>query len=130
MFPVSGALQLKASEHQGRRPIISASGAYSRLLSRVPGSSSRKPGKNRFQRPSALARSFSLSSRGIGWRPASTSRCHSTFAGRMWRSMNTCRFDCISSILGVGAKSMIFTVEGPALGRWRRPNRAIKPSSA
>ena len=38
MLPVSGALQLKASEVQLIRPMISASGAYSRLVSGVPGS--------------------------------------------------------------------------------------------
>jgi hypothetical protein len=36
MLPVSGAEQLKASLHQGTRPMISASGAYSRLVSPAP----------------------------------------------------------------------------------------------
>ena len=43
MLPVSGALQLNTSADHGTRPIISASGAYSRLVRRVPGSSDRKP---------------------------------------------------------------------------------------
>jgi len=51
MLPVSGALQLNASEAHGRRPMISASGAYSTLQSRVPGSSGRSPGRNRFHSP-------------------------------------------------------------------------------
>ena len=55
MLPVSGAEQLKISEAQWTRPMISASGAYSRLARRVPGSSSRRPGRNRFHRPSARA---------------------------------------------------------------------------
>ena len=55
MLPVSGAEQLKTSEDQATRPMISASGAYSRLLSPAPCSSS---GRNRFHSPSA--RAFSL----------------------------------------------------------------------
>jgi hypothetical protein len=66
MLPVSGALQLKTSEDQGRRPITSASGAYSRLESRVPGSSSLSAGRKRFQRPAARALAFRPSMRSMG----------------------------------------------------------------
>ena len=55
MFPVSGAEQLKASGAIGERPMISHSGAYSRLLSPAPCSES---GRKRFHRPAALARAF------------------------------------------------------------------------
>ena len=63
MLPVSGALQLNTSDDQRIRPMISASGAYSRLLSRVPGSSGFSAGRNRFHRPSAFARALSPSIR-------------------------------------------------------------------
>ena len=59
MLPVSGAEQLNTSDAQNTRPMISASGAYSRLARRVPGSSSASAGRNRFHRPSALARALS-----------------------------------------------------------------------
>ena len=36
MLPVSGALQLNTSAAQGTRPMISARGAYSRLVSASP----------------------------------------------------------------------------------------------
>ena len=42
MLPVSGALQLKTSEAHSTRPMISARGAYSKLVRRVPGSSFRR----------------------------------------------------------------------------------------
>ncbi len=52
MLPVSGALQLQASEAMGERPMSSHSGAYSRLLSPAPRS---EWGRNRFQNPAARA---------------------------------------------------------------------------
>ena len=52
MLPVSGALQLKARDASGLRPMISQSGAYSRLLSPAPYSSS---GRKRFQSPISFA---------------------------------------------------------------------------
>ena len=66
MLPVSGALQLKTSEAQGMRPMISAIGAYSRLLMRVPGSSAASAGRNRFHKPSSRARCFSGSTTSVG----------------------------------------------------------------
>ena len=57
MLPVSGALQLQASDAIGERPSSSASGAYSRLVSPAPCSDC---GRNMFQNPAA--RAFFLSS--------------------------------------------------------------------
>ena len=74
--PVSGALQLNTSAAQGIRPMISANGAYSRLLRRVPGSSSRSPGRKRFQKPACLASAFSGSTTAVGYMPRSARRCH------------------------------------------------------
>ena len=48
MLPVSGALQLNTSGAISERPIVSQSGAYSRLVRPAPSSLS---GKKRFQRP-------------------------------------------------------------------------------
>jgi hypothetical protein len=55
MLPVSGAEQLNTSGAIGERPMISQSGAYSKLLNPAPCSS---PGMNRFHRPAARALSF------------------------------------------------------------------------
>ena len=62
MFPVSGAAQLIASGAISMlRPVISASGAYSRFVSPGPCASS---GRKRFHRPSARAPVFSSSTTG------------------------------------------------------------------
>ena len=58
MLPVSGAEQLNASGAIGERPMISHSGAYSRLVSPAPYSLS---GRNRFHSPAARAFAFSSS---------------------------------------------------------------------
>ena len=74
MLPVSGALQLNTSVAMNERPIRSASGAYSALLSPAPCSSS---GRNRFHSPSAFAAAFSSSIAGSttqGSSSASSSR--------------------------------------------------------
>ena len=63
MLPVSGAEQLNTSEAHGMRPMISASGAYSMLLSPAPYSAC---GQNRFQRPCALAMGLSSSMMRVG----------------------------------------------------------------
>src|SRR5262252_6162390 len=55
ILPVSGAAQLNASGANGERPMISHSGAYSRLVSPAPRPVS---GRNRFQR--LHARAFAL----------------------------------------------------------------------
>ena len=75
MLPVSGALQLHASDAMNVRPMISASGAYSRLLSPAPCSSS---GRNRFHSPRLRASSFSSSITG-GW------KCCSPESASCWR---------------------------------------------
>src|SRR5882672_617763 len=62
MLPVSGAEQLKTSGAQLLRPMISHSGAYSRLLSDPPWSL----GCQRFQRPAARAFGLSSSTMRVG----------------------------------------------------------------
>src|SRR3954468_24455922 len=57
ILPVSGAEQLKISGAQVTRPMISQSGAYSRLVSVPPCDL----GRHRFHRPAALALGFSSS---------------------------------------------------------------------
>src|SRR5436190_22766514 len=57
MFPVSGAEQLNTSGAHSTRPMISQSGAYSRLVSVPPCDL----GRHRFQRPAAWAFCFSSS---------------------------------------------------------------------
>src|ERR1700690_4605346 len=74
MLPVSGALQLKTSGAIDDRPVISASGAYSTLVSPAPYSLS---GRKRFQRPAAFALAFSLSLIGGCFQPRQS--------GRFWR---------------------------------------------
>ena len=67
MLPVSGAEQLKTSGAHSTRPMISHSGAYSRLLSPAPSFDS---GRNRFHKPAARAFGLSSSTTGFG-RPRS-----------------------------------------------------------
>jgi hypothetical protein len=63
MFPVSGAEQFSASGAiQGLRPVISASGAYCRLVSPAP--CSWTAGRNRFHSPRSRACAFSSSMTG------------------------------------------------------------------
>src|SRR5438552_3377088 len=57
MLPVSGAEQLKISGAQVTRPMISQSGAYSRLVSVPPCDF----GRHRFHRPAVRALGFSSS---------------------------------------------------------------------
>lgn len=64
MLPVSGALQLHASEAMWLRPMISASGAYSRFVRPGPHS---ECGWNRFHSPRLRASALS-SSRIGGWK--------------------------------------------------------------
>ncbi len=61
MLPVSGAEQLKDSGAMGERPMISQSGAYSRLVSPAPRSLS---GRKRFQSPRSRALALSSSMMG------------------------------------------------------------------
>src|SRR5258705_419445 len=55
MLPVSGAEQLKTSGAMGERPMISQSGAYSRLVRPAPHSLS---GRKRFHTPRSRAWAF------------------------------------------------------------------------
>ncbi|CAM5248023.1 hypothetical protein SFUMM280S_05234 [Streptomyces fumanus] len=62
MLPVSGAAQFVAvGANCGERPMISASGAYWRLVRSAPYSAS---GRNRFHRPCRLASAFSSATTG------------------------------------------------------------------
>ena len=69
MLPVSGAEQLIASGAiHGLRPVISASGAYCRLLRPAPC----VPGRNRFHSPRDLASACSSRSTGGGPQPSAS----------------------------------------------------------
>ena len=74
MFPVSGAAQFSAvGASCGLRPVISASGAYWRLVSPAPYSAS---GRKRFHRPCRRASAFSSSTTaGVSHGEASRARC-------------------------------------------------------
>src|SRR5688572_19743585 len=79
MLPVSGAEQLKISGAQVTRPMISHSGAYSRLV-RVPPCDL---GRHRFHNPASLAFTFNSSIKGTGCQRLSlcTCSCHSCSRG-------------------------------------------------
>src|SRR5712692_5844278 len=64
MLPVSGAEQLNTSGAMGERPMISHSGAYSKLVRPAPCSLS---GRNRFHKPAARAFGFSSSMMAAGF---------------------------------------------------------------
>jgi hypothetical protein len=72
MLPVSGAEQLNTSEDHWTRPMISASGAYSRLVSPAPEALA---GRNRFHKPAALASGFKRSTMGTGRQRSSIAAC-------------------------------------------------------
>ena len=73
MLPLSGAEQLHASGAIGERPMISQSGAYSRLVRPAPSSLS---GRKRFHKPAARAARFSSSmTGGEAHRLAAASSC-------------------------------------------------------
>ena len=63
ILPVSGAEQLNTSGAHSTRPMISQSGAYSRLVRPAPASDS---GRKRFHNPVCLAFGFSSSTTGLG----------------------------------------------------------------
>lgn len=79
MFPVSGAAQFVAvGARCGERPVISASGAYWRLVSPAPYSRS---GRKRFHRPCLRASALSSSTTaGVSHGDASSARCSSATA--------------------------------------------------
>jgi hypothetical protein len=70
MFPVSPGEQLNTSDAHSTWPLISAQGAYSRLVMRVPVAPSGRFGMNMFQRPRALASAFNSSRNGGGKMPS------------------------------------------------------------
>src|SRR3984885_8100025 len=72
MFPVSGAEQLNTSGPMGERPMISHSGAYSRLVNPAPCSLA---GRNRFHSPAARALGFKSSMTGTGCHRFGPSQC-------------------------------------------------------
>ncbi|MCY1359366.1 hypothetical protein D9M69_459340 [compost metagenome] len=72
MLPVSGAEQLKGSGPSNERPMISASGAYSRLVRPAPSSDS---GRNRFHSPSAFALALSSSMIAVGCQRSPSATC-------------------------------------------------------
>ena len=72
MLPVSGAEQLKTSAAKGTRPMISQSGAYSRLVS--PSGARGLFGRKRFHRPSARALAFSSSTSLVGTQASPAAR--------------------------------------------------------
>ncbi len=79
MFPVSGAAQFVAvGASCGERPVISASGAYWRLVRPAPYSAS---GRKRFHRPCLRASAFSSSTTaGVSHGDASAACCSSATA--------------------------------------------------
>ena len=109
MFPVSGAEQLSASGAiHGLRPVISASGAYCRLVSPAP--CSWTAGRNRFHNPRARACALSSSITGgvpQGPADASTSSRKRGSAGYTHWSMNASRRSRSSSVVASNAKSMV-----------------------
>ena len=120
MFPVSGALQLQTSGPIVERPIISHSGAYSRLVRPAPYSLS---GKNRFQSPAA--RAFALSSSrtgGIDQRFASAACCsqHVRSPGSTTSRVNSRNRSWSAATSGRSSIDMIFAfalrLEGPSPG--------------
>ncbi len=74
MLPVSGAAQfVTVGASCGERPMISASGAYCRLVSPAPYSES---GRKRFHRPCLRASAFSSSTTGtVSHGESSRARC-------------------------------------------------------
>jgi hypothetical protein len=85
MLPVSGAEQLNTSDDHCTRPMISASGAYSRLVSRGLSNSKvsstwawpEEGGMNRFHRPAALAFAFNSSMIGSVFQRSPSACCAS-----------------------------------------------------
>src|SRR5688572_12780233 len=73
MLPVSGAEQLNTSGAQVTRPMISHSGAYSRLVSVPPCDF----GRHRFHKPAARAFTFNSSMIGTGCQRCSLLTCFS-----------------------------------------------------
>src|SRR5215207_3767758 len=107
MLPVSGAEQFSASGAiHGLRPVISASGAYCRLVSPAP--CSWVAGRNRFHSPRRRASALSSSmTGGVSQRsPASTSARNRSSFGWTSSSMNASRRSRSSCVVVSNPKSM------------------------
>src|SRR6056297_1539348 len=108
IFPVSGGLQLKTSEAHRIRPIISAKGAYSKLV-RPALKSPYVFGRKRFHKPSALAFSFKFFNPGhlvhafFGLRLKASTSCST---GSSCSVINVFNFSCSSKDFWVYSKSM------------------------
>ena len=119
MLPVSGAEQLSASgASHGLRPVISASGAYCRLVSPAP--CSWIGGRNRFHRPRSRACALSSSiTGGVPQRSAdrSTSSRKRGSAGYTHSSMKASSRSRSCSVVASNAKSIGLAVrpDGVAL---------------
>ncbi len=114
ILPVSGAAQFSAvGANCGLRPVISASGAYWRLVSPAPCSSSGKlcwSTKNRFHSPCRRASAFSSSTTaGVSHGEARAERCSWAVcsAGYTCSSMNVSSRSRSSSVRASNAKSMV-----------------------
>lgn len=107
MLPVSGAAQLSAvGANCGERPVISASGAYWRLVSPAPYSAS---GRKRFHRPCLRASALRSSTIcGVSHGEASSARCSCAIvsAGYTCSSMKVSSLVRSSSVRASNAKSM------------------------
>lgn len=107
MFPVSGAAQFSAvGANCGERPVISASGAYWRLVSPAPYPAS---GRKRFHSPCLRASAFRSSTIcGVSHGEASRARCSSAVfsAGYTYSSMKASSLPRSSSVRASNAKSM------------------------
>ena len=97
MLGTSGAWQLKTSGAQNSRPMISASGAYSRLESRVPGSSSASSGRPRFHRPAARALRCRSPMKGAA-SPLATCASQARWRGSTSWSKKACSFSAMLPI--------------------------------
>ncbi len=131
MLPVSGAEQFVASCDSGDAPISSHSGAYSRVVSPAPSSSS---GRNRFQRPRSRASALSSSMTG-GWKcgspDARTCSRYTPSDGSTRSPMKSANRSCSSRVRALGSKSMPSrTLPGSDQGVSRRTSRSRARSAA
>src|SRR5919106_2000788 len=118
MFPVSGAEQLRAAGARWPlRPVISASGAYCRLVSPAPCS----PGRKRFHRPRRRASARSSASTGTESHAHLSVSCPSCSwntgsAGYTCLSMKSSRLARSSSVLASNVKSISVLLQGGEAG--------------
>src|SRR6056300_749943 len=145
MLPVSGAEQLNTSGAHGTRPMISHSGAYSRLVK--PSGARGELGKNKFQTPAARALGLSSSINVVGIHALPAARLVSISCknraslGYTCSAMNALRRRCKPLTLSLKSKFTLLLLffpcvfvqsaspvapwvphlrQRPWLGRWRR----------